>query len=118
MKKLVVVLMALALAACAKSELHNAMEAMGDSLKVFAKSESQPEMAAALKDLLAALSVARQQMVKPEDQANFDEGLENVQMIMDDLQASLRAGNIAEAKSQLPELKKTIEKYHELLGVE
>ncbi|MBD2857759.1 hypothetical protein IB286_01985 [Spongiibacter sp. KMU-158] len=118
MKKLLCVLAIAGLAACAESDLHNAMENMGDSLKVYAKSESAAEMETSLDQILASLKIAREQQVAPEDQAMFDEGLEKVQAIMDDAKASLATGNIALAKSGLAELKKTIEKYHDELGVE
>lgn len=118
MKKLLMVLLALTLAACAKSELHNAMETMGDALKAVGEAESPAEMQTHLNEVLAALKIARQQQVKPEHQQTFDEGLEKVQELFDQFQGHLLDGEPEMAKGLFPKLKETIEHYHEELGVD
>ncbi|SMF60878.1 soluble cytochrome b562 [Alteromonadaceae bacterium Bs31] len=100
------------------SDLHEAMESMGDSMKAMSKSEELEQLKKELGDFTAALEVAVQQKVKEEDQLTFDEGLKKVQDGTAKIQQALEQGNADLAKKLLKELHELEEKYHEKLGVE
>ncbi len=122
MKKRVFVLLAcsmLALLGCSRgSDLHEAMESMGDSMKEMRKSEELEKLRQELAAFKAALEVAAQQKVKEEHQGTFDEGMEKVQQGTKKIQQAIDAGNAELAKSMLKELHEIEEKYHEKLGIE
>ncbi|MYM64434.1 cytochrome b562 [Pseudomaricurvus sp. HS19] len=107
-----------ALLGCSKSELHVAMEDMGGSLKAIYQTESLDEMKAQTDAFFVALEKAKSQVVNPEDQATFEEGLKEVEELALQVKAALEAGDAAAAKALFPQLKDVKEEYHDKFGVE
>ena len=106
------------LIACSKSELHESMEDMGDSFKAMRKLDSVEEIKAELDKFSANLDIASQQMVEPDDQSTFDEGMKKLQEEMNTLYAALEADDLDAAKQSLKVLHDIHEDYHEKLEVE
>ena len=102
---------------CSKSELHLAMEDMGGSLKAIYQTESLDEMKTEINAFFVALDKAKQQVVNPEDQDKFQEGLKKVEELALQVKAALDAGDATTAKALFPKLKDVKEKYHEEFGV-
>lgn len=101
-----------------ESELHGAMENMGGAMKAMKQTEEAATLQSELVKFGAGLDIAKQQKVKPEDQATFDEGMRKLTAKVTETTAALSSGNVVLAKSLLKELHEIEEKYHEKLGVE
>lgn len=112
-----VLVVAVALAACGESELHGAMEGMGESYKSMKEAPALVDMKAQLEVFKAELEVARQQTVKPEHQADFDEGLEKVGQLTAQMTLAVESGDINAARALLENLREVRKQYHEKLGV-
>lgn len=112
-----VVTLALALVACGESELHGAMEGMGESYKSMKEAPALADMKGQLAVFKAELDIARQQVVKPEHQAEFDEGLEKVGQLTAQLTLAVESGDINSARALLEKLRDLRKQYHEKLGV-
>lgn len=112
-------ILAALLMACSKSsELHESMEEMGDSYKVLRNAQSVEEIKAELAGFKAAFEIAKQQAVKAEHQADFDEGMLALDKEITSLELSLSNNDLEAARAGIKELHELEEKYHEKLGVE
>ena len=105
------------LLACGESELHEAMEGMGEAYKSMKDAESADSIKADLAVFKSRLAVARQQQVEPEDQLAFDEGLNKAEVLADDISMALEKGDLAHAKVLLADLRDLRKRYHEKLEV-
>ncbi len=118
LRLLATLILSLSLLACAKSELHDAMEEMGGAFKSMNKTESLETIKADLVTFQGAFEIAKQQPVASEDQATFDEGMEKVEELAGQLAVAVDAGDLAAAKTLIAELRDANKKYHDKLGVE
>ncbi len=107
----------ISLVGCSDNGLHDAMEDMGGSLKATYQAESVDVMKAELDKFMAALNSAKQQKVIPDQQADFEEGLQEVETLILQMKAALDSGNVEQAKAIFPQLKEVKEKYHEMFEV-
>ncbi|EWH12116.1 lipoprotein [Catenovulum agarivorans DS-2] len=120
-KKLLItaVLTSAFLMACSKpNPIHEAMESMGDTYKSLKQAETVADKQQLIAQLEEHVLFAKQQKVKAEDQANYDEGMEKLLGEIQAIKLALSQGNIENIKPQLKALHDIEEEYHELLGVE
>ncbi|WP_017444883.1 cytochrome b562 [Gayadomonas joobiniege] len=108
---------ALATACSEPDPLHHAMEGMGGAFKELRKAESIEDKKMLLAELEKHINVAAQQKVAPEDQENFDKGMEKLKVAITAIKLQLSQGNVDNIKPQLKELGQIRKEYHELLGV-
>jgi len=109
----------LAFVACSKpSELHTAMEDMGDAMKTMMKSDDLATVKTELQQFSQALDIAKQQKVKPEHQDDFDQGMQDIAMGVQQLESAVQAGSLDQAKNILKKMHDTQEDFHKKLGVE
>lgn len=100
------------------SELHESMETMGDSFKVMRKSDDLEAVKAEWVMFKEAQNVAQAQKVPPEDQAEFDSGMDEVSPLITKIDTALNAGDLAAAKSLFKQLGEVRKEYHDKLEVD
>lgn len=117
--RLFLVLGLVVLAGCSKpSPLHEAMEEMGSSFKVMREATNFETIKQEFPEFQAALEVASAQKVKPEHQATFDEGMDELEPLVAQLETALAADNALAAEQLLQKIGDVRKEYHEELEVE
>lgn len=119
MKKLFPIAFAVAvLAGCSKpSPLHQSMEDMGGAYNTMKDSNNIPAIKGQVALFKAGLNIAKDQPVRPEDQATFDEGIEELNILVVSIEAAVAANNLPVAKELMQKLGEARKKYHDKLGV-
>lgn len=116
---LTLILISLVLAGCSRhSELHEAMEGMGDSYKAMKNAETLEQMQTELEKFSANVDIARQQKVKPEDQQTFDEGMQKLEEGVVALRQSIDSGSLADVRTAIDNLKDLKKELHDKLEVD
>ncbi|MDO3386790.1 cytochrome b562 [Gilvimarinus sp. SDUM040013] len=120
MKKLMIVLLLPLLAvACSKHDpLHESMESMGDSFKAMRESDDLVEVQAQWQSFKEALDIAQAQTMGPEEQADFEHGMQELAELTQALDAALAAKDLAAAKASLKKLGEVRKEYHDKLKVD
>lgn len=117
-KILLITVLLLSLLGCAKSELHNAMEEMGESFKAMEESESLAVMDNELSRFQAALDTARQQTLSEEHHSSFEEGTDKIAELAAQLRQAVDAGDNQQARALLKKMRSTRKEYHDKLEVD
>ena len=115
---MLIAIISMALVACSKSELHEAMEDMGGSYKAMRKAETLEQMQAELDKFTASVDIAKQQQVNPDDQQTFDEGMKKLTDKIGKLSSAIEAGAMEDAKNALKDLRELKKELHEKLDVD
>ncbi|WP_028885095.1 cytochrome b562 [Teredinibacter turnerae] len=115
---LVIALVFTVIAGCSRhSELHEAMETMGDSFKAMRNETDKAKLQEELAVFKGALDIAIQQKIMPEDQSVFDEGMKKTQEALAQLEAAVASGNDAAIAEALKKVGGFRKEFHEKLGV-
>lgn len=119
MNKLIpLALLTIALTGCSKhSELHDSMEDMGGAYKAMKNSDDLAKIKQDWETFKASVNTAGMQMVKPEDQAVFDEGIDELTAAVKQVDAAIASGDLAKTKELLKGFGELRNKYHDKLGV-
>lgn len=119
MNKLIpLALLTIALTGCSKhSELHDSMEDMGGAYKAMRDSDDLAQIKKEWDTFKASLDVAEAQMVKPEDQATFNEGIDELTAAVARVDAAIASGNMMKTKELLKGFGDIRKEYHDKLGV-
>ncbi len=115
---LTAIAIAAALSACSRSsELHESMETMGGSFKAMRNANQGSDIQTHLAEFKAALSIAKAQPVRAEDQAEFDEGMQKLETELAALESALAEGDAEAAAQHMKALGGLRKEYHDALGV-
>ena len=119
MKKLFsLVLLVTALAGCSKpSILHESMEDMGGAYKAMREGDNLEAIKKEWATFKESLNTASMQMVLPEDQDTFSEGMDELKASIKDIDSALAAGDLVTAQELLKALGDVRKEYHDELGV-
>ncbi len=119
MKKILFFLaLVIALSACESSELHDSMEDMGKTYKAMRESEDLAVIKAQYANLKSSFDIAIAQQVHPEEQATFQEGMDKMADLIQQLETAIAADDVDGAKNILKQLGDNREDYHERLGID
>ena len=102
---------------CSKNGLHDTMESMGSSFKTMRGSDEITALKSELKTFTASYNIAKNQKVNTEDQPMFNEGMKELNQLLNQLKTHIDAGDVQKSKEVLKQLGKVRKKYHEKLGV-
>lgn len=106
------------LSGCSRhSELHEAMETMGDAFKAIREESDLATIKAELATLKTAMEIAAQQKVAPEDQVTFDEGMQKTQSAVAELEKALAEGSQEQVADLVKKLGSIRKDFHDKLGV-
>ncbi|MDO6748199.1 cytochrome b562 [Gilvimarinus sp. 1_MG-2023] len=120
MKKLLSVLaLSLLAVACSKPDpLHESMESMGDSFKAMRESNDLAQMQSDWDAFKEARSVAAAQTMGPEEQKDFEQGMQRLAKLSKAVDAAFASGDVEAVKASLQKLGKVRKKYHDKLKVD
>ena len=107
-----------ALAGCSKSnDLHDAMEDMKGPFKTMRESDDIAQIQLQITSFKEAVAKATEQKVKAEDQATFDEGMNELASLLAQAETALASGDLTSAKDLMKKMGGARKQYHDDLGV-
>lgn len=120
MKKLMTLLaLATLCVACAKHDpLHEAMESMGDSFKAMRETSDLTEFQSQWQSFKEAVAIAEAETMGPEEQADFEQGMDKLTQALPLVDAALAAGDLEAAKAVLKDMGAVRKEYHDKLKVD